>query len=210
MSEDERGIVYVLTNPAMPGLVKIGKTARKDVRTRLAELYTTGVPVPFECAFAARVPDPAKVELAFHRAFTQQRRNASREFFLIEPEQAVALLELLDYEDVTPEVAAEASQVDPASKSAGEQLKRRNRPRLDFLEMGIGVDSELIFKDGAETCRVVANRKVEYKGETMSLTPLTMQLLGAPRAVSPTPYWSFEGRNLNEIYNETYADAEDE
>ena len=39
------GIVYVLTNPAMPGMVKIGKTGR-DVELRLNDLYTTGLPCP--------------------------------------------------------------------------------------------------------------------------------------------------------------------
>ena len=42
-------IVYVLTNPAMPGLVKIGMTDRDDVQRRMSDLYTTGVPLPFEC-----------------------------------------------------------------------------------------------------------------------------------------------------------------
>ena len=40
------GSVYVLTNPAMPNMVKIGKTTR-DVELRLADLYSTGVPLPF-------------------------------------------------------------------------------------------------------------------------------------------------------------------
>ena len=39
-------IVYVLTNSAMPGLVKIGYTAQDDANSRIAQLYTTGVPVP--------------------------------------------------------------------------------------------------------------------------------------------------------------------
>ena len=43
------GIVYVLTNPAMPGIVKIGRT-QSDLGSRLSQLYSTGVPVPFECA----------------------------------------------------------------------------------------------------------------------------------------------------------------
>ena len=43
-------IVYVLTNPAMPGLVKIGRTAGEDAGARIAQLYTTGVPVPFTLA----------------------------------------------------------------------------------------------------------------------------------------------------------------
>ena len=46
------GIVYVLTNPAMTGIVKIGKTTR-GMSARLSELYSTGVPLPFECAYAA-------------------------------------------------------------------------------------------------------------------------------------------------------------
>ena len=52
---NQGGIIYVLTNPEMPGLVKIGKTSRKEVQQRLIELYLTDVPVPFECEYAARV-----------------------------------------------------------------------------------------------------------------------------------------------------------
>ncbi len=50
------GSVYVLTNPAMPNMVKIGKTTR-DLELRLADLYSTGVPLPFECEYAAKVKD---------------------------------------------------------------------------------------------------------------------------------------------------------
>ena len=46
------GIVYVLTNPAFPNLVKIGITTRDEVQVRMAELYTTGVPLPFKCVYA--------------------------------------------------------------------------------------------------------------------------------------------------------------
>ena len=54
MTVMNEGIVYVLTNPAMPKLVKIGKTGL-GVETRLNDLYITGLPLPFECAYAARV-----------------------------------------------------------------------------------------------------------------------------------------------------------
>ncbi len=50
-------IVYVLTNPAMSGLVKIGKTSKDDVQARMSQLHTTGVPLPFECRFAIEVED---------------------------------------------------------------------------------------------------------------------------------------------------------
>ena len=46
------GIVFVLKNPAFPNLVKIGITTREEVEIRMSELYTTGVPLPFECVYA--------------------------------------------------------------------------------------------------------------------------------------------------------------
>ena len=50
----EYGIVYLLTNPVMPGLVKIGMTIWEDMDKRMKELYTMDVPVPFECQFASK------------------------------------------------------------------------------------------------------------------------------------------------------------
>ena len=84
------GIVYLLTNPCMPGLVKIGMTTQEDIDKRMRELYTTGVPVPFECQFACKVnnKDCAKIEKALHTAFDPQRVNKNREFFRINVEQA--------------------------------------------------------------------------------------------------------------------------
>lgn len=55
VKDEQSGIVYVLTNPAMPGLVKIGQTKRDKMDARLKELYGTGVPLPFECQYACRV-----------------------------------------------------------------------------------------------------------------------------------------------------------
>jgi len=43
MSGVKQGIVYVLTNLAMPGLVKIGQTGN-EIGNRLRELNTMGVP----------------------------------------------------------------------------------------------------------------------------------------------------------------------
>ena len=77
------GTVYVLTNPAMPDLVKIGKTTR-DVSLRLSDLYTTGVPLPFECEYAAKVRNVDETEKAFHEAFGPNRINIKRHCFVID------------------------------------------------------------------------------------------------------------------------------
>jgi len=201
--ENALGIVYVLTNPAMPGLVKIGKTSRGSVDARLSELYTTGVPVPFECSFAGRIEDESKIERAFHTAFGPYRINSKREFFQIEPEQAIALLELMVVEDVTPQLQAEAAKVDVAAEDGAKRLKAR-RPVQNYIEMGVPVGAALKYTGGDHTCLVVSGRRVSYMGEDISLTALTKKLLGTDRPLQPSPYWEYNGRKLSDIYNETY------
>jgi len=60
---------YVLTNEAMPGLVKTGKTKQGEPQVRMGQLYGTGFPGPFGCAMAMRVSDLNAVEQALHTAF---------------------------------------------------------------------------------------------------------------------------------------------
>ncbi len=197
--------VYVLTNPAMPGMVKIGRTNSDDPNDRASGLYTTGVPLPFEVEFAARVEDTAKVERVLHNAFKDKRVNPKREFFRIEPDQAIQILELLDVEDATEAVRAEVSlSVGSDEKTASDRYKSR-RPPLSFEEMGIPVGSLLLFEtDGTTELRVVEAKKVEYLGEPVGISKATKELLGVDYYVAPTRHWSFEGRPLSEIYDETY------
>ena len=203
---NQGGIVYVLTNPEMPGLVKIGKTSREEVQQRLVELYSTGVPVPFECEYAARVPDSLVVEKAFHTAFEPYRINPNREFFRIDPEQAIALLTLLADEDVTPGVQQEADDVEVDTIARTTIAKRTRRPNLNFKEMGIPIGSELRFINKPdEVVKTIGDRLVEYQDENYALTAITTTLLGVERSVRPTGYWTYEGRPLSEIYEETYG-----
>jgi len=202
------GIVYVLTNPAIPGMVKIGNTSR-GMNARLNELYSTGVPLPFECAYAARVPDEGAVDQAFHLAFGPYRVNPKREFFSIEPEQAIALLRLMEIEDVTPSIQREADSVDVEAKSSADRLKRSRRPVMNYLEMGLPLGASLVYQDGTTTCTVVDGRHVIFNGEQRFLSAITAELMGMPgQPVHGGRYWSWGGRNLLELYEETYGSDE--
>ena len=75
------GIVYLLSNPAMPRLVKIGETTRDDPQVRMGNLYSTGVPLPFDCELAIEVENETAVERALHQAFEPNRVNPRRELF---------------------------------------------------------------------------------------------------------------------------------
>ncbi len=200
------GIVYLLTNPAMPGLVKIGKTTRDDPQLRMGDLYTTGVPLPFDCELAMEVDDETAVEAAFHQAFEPDRINPRREFFKIDVSQAEALLRLLGKRDVTPEVA-QADDVADEDKTASETYKKR-RPVLNFIEMGIEPGSVLHLTRGDATVTTIDGRRVMHNGEETSLSLLTGQLLESKWYVAPGSHWRYEGRLLREIYDETYPHEE--
>jgi hypothetical protein len=197
-------IVYVLTNPAMPGLVKIGRTDNTDANIRIAQLYTTGVPVPFTIEYACKVSNPDEVEKALHIAFGPQRINPKREFFNIEPEQAIAILRLLNTEDATQEVLGQKTEIDAESAQAAVALKAR-RPNLNFSEMGIPEGSVLHSVEDDSTATVVAPKKVSFRGEEMSLTAATRIMLSLEYSVAPGPYWTFNGQSLRDIYNKTYT-----
>ena len=209
MKSNTKGIVYVLTNPAMPKIVKIGLTTRGDIEQRMRELFTTGVPVPFECVFACDVDNCEEVVKALHIAFGPNRINPKREFFSIESEQPIAILRLFQKKDVTEQVnkEIEANTTD-IDREAGEKLKRQKRPSLNFAEMNIPVGSILVFIDDDINAEAVvsSDKKVTFKGNETSLTFLTKQLRQLDYSIQPTPHWTFNGRLLIDIYNDIYSE----
>ena len=204
----EYGIVYLLTNPVMPGLVKIGMTAQEDIDKRMKELYTTGVPVPFECQFACKVKkgDCAKIEKALHKAFAPQRINANREFFRIQVEQARAILELFHHTDVTEEVSDEIeNDLTDDDKAASVNVKK-SRPSLNFFEMGMQKGDILEWKDDPSiTVTILSERRISYKGEEISISALSAKLKGYNvKHIAPGPHWLYKDKLLSDIYDETY------
>ncbi|WP_135796430.1 GIY-YIG nuclease family protein [Hydrogenovibrio crunogenus] len=202
---NENQIVYVLTNPAMPNMVKIGKTTQTDVEQRMSQLYSTGVPLPFECVYAVEVEDCSVVEQALHIAFHPNRVNPKREFFDIEPEQAIAVLKLLRLKEVTPQVNQQLNVgVSESEKNSAKKAKRR--PNMNYVEMGIPIGSTLVYvEDDSITAEVISEKKVLFNGEEMSLTRATRIVLELDYSVQPAGYWFYNGKDLLSIYNETYT-----
>ncbi len=204
----EYGIVYLLTNPVMPGLVKIGMTAQEDIDKRMKELYTTGVPVPFECQFACRVKktDCLKIEKALHTAFEPQRINANREFFRIQVSQARAILELFHHTDVTEDVTDEIENDLTEDDKAASVKAQQKRPPLNFFEMGLQKGDVLKWKDDPTIIVTIASeRKILYNGEEVSISALSAKLKGYnTKHIAPGAHWLYNDKLLNDIYDETY------
>jgi hypothetical protein len=122
-------IVYILTNPVMPGVVKIGKTDKEDVTKRAKELFTTGVPVPFDCVYACEVSGNTEVEKALHTRFTRYRINPHREFFWLTARTAVKALKGYEIADATPDVRFDAD-----GKLSGDEKNARWQARQKAIK----------------------------------------------------------------------------
>lgn len=203
-------IVYVLTNEAMPGLVKVGLTT-DSVEERISQLSTaSGVPLPFECYFAAEVNDCARLEKTLHRLFSDSRINPKREFFKVDPEKVVLAISIGDFKEITPGVV----KVDKEEQEALEKAKAR-RPRLRLDALGIKPGDELLFsRDETITARVVEGGKVNYNGIVLSLSAAALQVLHGlgykTPAASGSDYWKFEGELLDERRRRLEAETFDE
>ena len=87
------GWVYILVNPALPGMVKVGLTTRTPTQ-RAGELTSSsGVPLPFVVAWARAVSDCASVEASVHRMLDDRRVSGKREFFRVDVNTARQVIE---------------------------------------------------------------------------------------------------------------------
>ena len=199
-------IVYILTNEAMPGYIKIGRT-EQGVAQRMSSLDSTSVPLPFQCYYAARVSDYAKVEKVLHTAFGDSRVRASREFFKMDPYRAKVILEHIALEDVTP---SDDTSTDSEGKEALEKASRYG-VRFDLFRYGISQGAVLEYvSDPQITCTVVDQYTVDFRGSQVSISRAAVlanaERGGKASALQGPIWWLYEGQTLASIREE--ADSE--
>jgi hypothetical protein len=191
--------VYILTNEAMPGIIKIGLT-ENPVSERVLQLDTTSVPVPFQCYYAARVEDHKKVEKALHTAFGDFRVRPNREFFRMDPFRVKAILEVMAIEDVTPKNELVAAPEDAiALRSTGS-----NARRFIFSSAGIPLGATLNFvKDSTIAATVSSDTTVTYKGASYSLSLAALEALRDCgynwTSVQGPEYWLYNGETVGSL-----------
>jgi T5orf172 domain len=200
---ENSGILYVLTNPFMPGLVKIGCTTG-PVEDRIQSLSSaTGVPVAFQCHFAAQVDDTAVKEKTLHQLFSDKRVNPNREFFQVAPEKIVLAIRMGSFIEVTPGKVDIPKEEEQALKEAEEaEIKRRAKINLDAIGIRPGA-SLTLSRDENVHATVVSGNRVEYEGQIMSLSASALDALHklgyTSTAASGSDYWMYEGKTLDEI-----------
>ncbi len=191
-------IVYILTNEAMPGYVKIGKT-NNNLEQRVKELSaSTSIPLPFTVFYACIVENAQFVEHQLHDAFDDNRVNPKREFFRVAPERVVAALKLAEIENLTPKKDFVESKEDQEALNTA----RKIRSRFNFEMVKIPVGAELYFsRDESIKAKVidthVAN-SIEIDGKKTSLSRSAQKILGYQYGVAGTDYWMYDGETLDE------------
>lgn len=186
----KQGSVYILSNPSMPNIVKIGVT-QDSVANRCKTISKpTGVPSPFEVEYECTVDDCYKIEKALQAAFAPYRVSENREFFKVSPAQVTAILQLVQQENTTEQATAD-------------QPETKRNPRFKFAEMNIPTGAKLLFtQDETIEATVTENNNVLYNGKEQSLSALTRELIGY--IVRPLQYWTYNAKDLLEVYRQTY------
>ena len=99
-SHSKAGWLYVITSPSLPGLVKLGATRRLNPTIRVKELSSSSLPEPFHAHCFVFSDDCFELENNIHKYFDKERVNPDREFFRIEPKDAIDVLKEIFNVDV--------------------------------------------------------------------------------------------------------------
>ena len=119
-----------MTNPSMPGLVKVGMSARNPAfRAKDNDLTSTGVPAPFEVKYSALFDDMYIAEKLAHQKLSQYHYN--KEFFKTDIATAVYVIESVDIPFVRhfylPEEQKKAESIAARKKHEEERLKKNSQ-----------------------------------------------------------------------------------
>jgi len=140
----EYGFVYVLANPAMPGLYKIGFTTQ-SVQIRISDLSRgTSVPAAFYKVLEVTTYNPAAVERDVHLLLDKSRSNSRREFFQFKSDTEAASAVLVAagqsgfYQPVTDNRTRDALYAKPEpvvelSQAEIEERKKAGKAAIDGL-----------------------------------------------------------------------------
>ncbi len=99
-AHSKAGWLYVISSPSLPGLVKVGVTRQLNPVMRIRQLSSSSLPEPFHAHCFVFSDDCFELESQMHKYFDKERVNPDREFFRIEPKEAINVLKEIFNVDV--------------------------------------------------------------------------------------------------------------
>lgn len=211
--EKEQGFVYILTNESFrEDWVKIGRSSRPvDVRSK--ELDNTAVPLPFKIFATIQTTKYIDVERIVHKQIdrlTDLRIRQNREFFNVEPSQALdILLDLataIDDAIVMQYIDDKPTQLYPTiNNEKPKVLKQEQRHQLrkpfEFAMVGLKDGDIITFAPLGIQVKVNGKNKIEFEGRLWSLSAFTGTYLPAEKqnnsgAYQGPKYFTYKGKTL--------------
>ena len=117
------GFIYIMSNPAHPGLLKIGQTGR-DPDIRRKALSSTGVPQEFVIEYQALSSDYEALEKKIHRKLSDVRLSKGKEFFKISVPEAI---------NITRDEAENTIEYEKIFYTSPEELKKQKEEKRKQL-----------------------------------------------------------------------------
>lgn len=196
-----KGYIYIMTNPALLNMVKIGYST--DVEKRRKELSTTNLPYDYEIyatyETAGKLEDK-KLHSLIDKLNPELRVSKNREFYIMTPDDAYELLEAI------ATISGSLDKLEPHfTKVCGgiKPITKIKKPAINFAKCGIPVGAELVFVDDPNVTVIVeSDRKVIYNNEITSLSAVAGKLRGV-KAIQGSSYFTYNGKLITKIAEET-------
>ena len=189
------GYIYIMTNPALHDMVKIGYAT--DVETRRQQLSTTALPYEYEVYATYETSgnlEDKKLHKMIDNLNPDLRVSKNREFFVMSPEDAYELLEAIA---VISGSQDKLKRVKAAKSSKASQTIRR--PAIDFYKCGLKDGDQLVCtEDPSIVVTVKGEHKVLYGDEITSLTAIMRKIKGYKNIAGPS-YFTHKGEPLTDI-----------
>ena len=214
MSENKKGVIYILTNPSFPEYVKIGYA--DDVQKRLKQLNKSEcVPFAFRI-YAVYEVDSRLSDKKVHAIIDKLNPNVRsieefegkprvREFYAMEAEDAYLILEAIAEINGRADKLKkmELTENEEKAEEIANEIETETQEKAEnfsFTKCEIPVGAILQYiNDPSITCTVVNERKVEYDNKEMYLTGLAKILLGKRVGICGPRYFTYKGERLDEV-----------
>ena len=192
-----KGYIYIMTNPALTDMVKIGYAT--DVEKRRKQLSTTALPYEYDIYATYETTgnlEDKKLHKMIDKLNPDLRVAKNREFYVMSADDAYDLLEAIAAISGTQD---KLKKVKPSKSSKAQQTKK---PAVNFKKCGIPVGAELIYiGDSTVKCIVQGDHKVQYKNELTPLSAIASEIKGYPCA-GPS-FFTYKGKLVADIARET-------
>lgn len=215
-----KGVIYILTNPSFPDYIKIGYA--QNIEQRLKQLNRSEtIPFAFR-VYAVYEVESKLTDKELHKLIdslnpdlrtieTFDGKERVKEFYAMSKEDAYGLLECIAKISGTEH---RLKKTEPSGHElldeqiAQEVSERAKRGPFRFGACGIPVGSEIEFVENpAIKAKVIDDRRIEYAGETTSVSALAQKLKGFSHPVQGPLWFTYQGERLADLRNRLESES---